>query len=304
MILKLATAWHQPVEIFIPSIAMDELTVEVVPASILKKDLACPSVVGDFNHFDLFDKVDMERNEDGLWTAEVETDQPIIHYKIKGFAQSQLIHGTDGILEADLDHPGITSSLEPDEDGIARILFDPGEDEEWHEAHFELVRSYPQSKRINYSYREGFAPESVVHIGRFFPDLAYSPLESETDSLHPADISSSLTILYFWSFKDPEFVEQIDVLESMNQRFSDRGIEIIPVALDKDRNRVERFHQHRHHSWRAGLDKITNPQIQVLGITNTPHTIFLGRNNRVLYHGESILEDDRLPDFVEDFYND
>jgi len=33
--------------------------------------------------------------------------------------------------------------------------YDRGEDEEWHEAHYELVRIFPESIRINYSYKKG-----------------------------------------------------------------------------------------------------------------------------------------------------
>ncbi|MGF1670209.1 MAG: hypothetical protein ACFCU6_07160, partial [Balneolaceae bacterium] len=126
-ILKVAAAWHRPVEIFIPSTALNELSVEVVPSSILKNDPVRPALIGDFNHFDPFNRVEMELNADGLWTAVIETEKPIIRYQITGFAQTHLIHGTDGKLEVDLDLQGIVSSLEPDEDGIARILFDPAQ---------------------------------------------------------------------------------------------------------------------------------------------------------------------------------
>ena len=223
-----------------------------------------------------------------------------VHYHYQGFCRPDPLLYPCKHINWNLNRSSAGESIR----SLLNFHYNRGEDEEWYEAHFELVRSYPQSKRINYFYREGFAPESVVHIGRYFPDLAYGPLEPEADSLRPADISSSLSILYFWSSDDPDFKEQFDILEKLKERFSDRGIEIIPVALDEDRNRVKRFHQHRHHSWKAGFENITNPQIQVLGITNTPHTIFLDGNNRVLYHGESILRDERLPDFVEDFYND
>lgn len=462
VILKIKAAWHHPVQIFIPSTSIDELSVKVIPPPVLKEASLNPAVIGDFNHFDPFDKVQMLMNEDGIWTAKIETDQPVIRYKITGFAHSQAIHGTYGKLVADPELSGIASALEPGADGIVTIVFDPekfptelwrtelqfssdtpdmhrgvaklfsamqeqvdrlalyqalgydvnelfedylnhigqikdtfdhsiveqahrlakarfsdqisldpqfidqllqdldphsqlwlfaprfvhdlfsnstkmesvskniwdiyrqhnykevqsealyslinfhydrGEDEEWHEAHFELVRSFPNSKRINYSYRQGYAPESVVHIGRYFPDLAFDPLIPQSDPILPAEISSSLMIFYFWSFDDPEFQEKFDLLELLNQQFSERGLVIIPIALDEDRSRVQRFHKLRNHPWRAGVERITNPQIQVLGITKTPHIIFLDGNNRVLYHGESILKDDRLPEYVKDFYN-
>jgi len=462
VILRIVAAGHQPVDIFLPSTALNELTVDVIPSPLLKKSSVRPSVIGDFNNFDPFNKVEFELNENGLWTAEIDTEMSEIRYKVTGYAYSLPIHGTMGSIEADLDLQGLVSVLETDIDGKVMIEFDPtlfsaaerraelrftsdppamfrgiakiytamqeqaqlaglhhdneelltelfdeylnhieqirdtfdqrhveqayrlakarfanelhlhvefidqllqdvesnselwllepgfvhalftksskmepvsksiwdiyrqhhyeeiqsealytlinfhynrGEDEEWHEAHFELVRSYPNSKRINYSYREGFAPESVVHIGRFFPPLAFAPLELQSDSLRPAENSTSLRILYFWSFDDPGFEQQFDALEILDQRFSDRGIDIIPIALNEDRPRVQRFHEHRNHHWNAGLEKFTNPQIQVLGITSTPQTLFIDEFNRVLYHGVSILEDERLPDYVEDFYN-
>lgn len=67
-------------------------------------------------------------------------------------------------------------------------------------------------------------------------------------------------------------------------------------------NGIQRFHNHFNHPWNAAYESLTSPQIQVLGITHTPHTIFLDESNRVLYHGESILEDERLQGFVDQYY--
>jgi len=75
------------------------------------------------------------------------------------------------------------------------------------------------------------------------------------------------------------------------------------TASGNQRNKILKFHERKGHNWQAGLERLTNPQIQVLGITGTPHTIFLDEINRVLYHGESILKDERFLDYVEDYYN-
>jgi len=126
-ILKVAAAWHQPVEAFIPSTTLDELSIEIVPATLFKNESFRPAVIGDFNHYDPFNKVEMEQNEDGLWIAKVKSEQLEIRYQITGFAHSQPIHGSDGKPKADMDLPGIVTTLEVEEEGMARVLFDPSQ---------------------------------------------------------------------------------------------------------------------------------------------------------------------------------
>jgi hypothetical protein len=458
--MAIEPAWHQPMELFIPSYTMDQLQAEITPGAAIMKQEIRPALVGDFNDFDPFRAVDMEKGVDGSWTASVETQLRNFAYKIVGFSINRTMHGSEGLPEIGNDKSKIISvaankgenimefKFNPDtfpdspqraeirfDDAVpvftrgtaslyaamaeqitfteryqqndealaesfteylehietirdkhdhrdvelahriaqARFLdimpqddrwvdrllndlessselwlfhpeivyelfthssrmeavsqdlwniyrqhrygaiqsealfsllhfhYDRGEDEEWYEAHFELVRSYPESKRINHSYREGFAPEAVVHIGRYFPDLAYAPLDESAESIRPADISSSLTIIYFWSPDDTGNREQFEILSKLYRQYSEDGLKVIPIALNGNPGRIRRFHDHFNHPWRGAFENLTSPQVQVLGITQTPHTIFLDESNRVLFHGESIL-DEQLPKYVEQFY--
>jgi thiol-disulfide isomerase/thioredoxin len=464
VVIEIIPAWHESLSMFIPSTSTDQIKIEVIPSPLIRKENLSPAIIGEFNLFDPFSKVDMELQDDGTWTGIIEYDQPTLKYQVSGFASNHYTHGSQGDLKADtvrseivsvitneqsneflisfepekydfgnrraeirfnedvplvirgisklsaimyeqsklienirndqqltgelfreylselehiknefdhrdvefayriakarfndffqkdsrwidqllndmdsnselwLIHPQLvhklftnSSRMEPVSRNIWNIYqrqaseaiqtealysllnfhYDRGEDEEWHEAHYELVRSFPESIRINYSYKKGFAPESVVHIDMYFPDLSYTPLYSDTGPIIPSSMNNSLTILYFWSFNDSNLDKQFEILEELYQSYNEVGLQIISISLDRDSNRdqLKRYHQYRNHNWITGFESITNPQIQVLGITDTPHTIFLENTNRVIYHGTSILEDEQLHDYVEDYYH-
>lgn len=125
VVLKISPAWHQPVEMFIPSYTMDQLSVEVIPAALHKKEEPRPSIIGDFDYFDSFSSVEMQINDNGLWVGTIETDQPKIRYQLSGFAHKGNNHGTMGDLQSDSSLSGIVSEMEHDGSGSVEIEFDP-----------------------------------------------------------------------------------------------------------------------------------------------------------------------------------
>jgi hypothetical protein len=174
---------------------------------------------------------------------------------------------------------------------LLKFHYDRGEDEEWYQAHYDLVRLYPGHMRINYSYNRGFAPEAVVHAGEYFPALEFEPLFDDESTLNPAQNNAPVTILYFWSVEDAASREHIPLLQKLHHRYGEMGLVIHTIAVDKNRDRVKRYHRQNHLPWKGGLEPISSSVIQVLGITKVPHTIILNNENRILVFEERFLGD-------------
>ncbi|MCC5906635.1 MAG: hypothetical protein JJU13_10530 [Balneolaceae bacterium] len=187
---------------------------------------------------------------------------------------------------------------------LLKFHYERGEDEEWYQAHYDLVRLYPDHKRINYSYNRGFAPQAVVHVGEYFPALEFSPLYEDEPKLIPAQNNAPLTILYFWSVNNTISREKVDLLENLYEEFAELGLTIYTIALDGNRERVQRFHEHRNLPWQGGFEQFSSSAIQVLGITEVPHTIILNNENRILVFDEEFLADEDVIESIDRYLNE
>ncbi|TVR14892.1 MAG: hypothetical protein EA391_11880 [Balneolaceae bacterium] len=186
---------------------------------------------------------------------------------------------------------------------LLKFHYQRGEDEEWYQAHFDLVREYPGHERINYSYNRGFAPDAVMHIDRYFPDFTYESLTDPGTNLSPVDPSAVLTIIYFWDIENLQSRNHIETLKSVYRSFSEAGADIFLIALNSERERVQRFKDQNEIEWNTAAANFHDPNIQVLGVTEVPHTILLDRQNRVLINNEPFLNDERIYNLVEEYFN-
>lgn len=461
VILRVHAAGYAPVYLFIPSYFEDELSVSVRPEALPLYDDPKPAVIGNFNRFDEFRAVEMER-EGEQWTARIETDLDTLRYLITGVSSLAIPDlsadrviaaddhtrrqaGTESVAIRDHDEPfhisfdpsswpsepeeatvrfdentpvrtaGIATVymemhrqtehirrlseqgadiseeqfkpfaqrldslvtrfdsdevrqaadialsrfadiMQPDEDWADAVLddiapgsdlwlmhqsavgdlfsystrmedvsqslwdiyrqnpsaviqaealynllkfhYERGEDEEWYQAHFDLVREYPGHPRIGYSYQRGYAPESVVHIGRYFPGLEYRTADG-SGPVRPAEIDGELVMIWFWDMNQPAGTQLMKDLAAVQDRFESEGLRIVTVALGDDSERVDRFHQHHGLNWTAAVEPLSASSVQVLGITSAPHLILLDRSNRVLFRLDEYLDHDDLKELAE-----
>lgn len=184
---------------------------------------------------------------------------------------------------------------------LLRFHYERGEDEEWYQAHFDLVREYPGHPRINYSYKRGYAPEAVVHMGRYFPDLEFSPLYEGEPVILPSRNEAPLTILYFWSIDHEASRNTIAKLQELYKAYPDTGLEVYTIAIGDYRSRVQRFHEMHQLPWQSGFEQFSSPVIQSMGITEVPYTIILNRENRVLILDNELFTDSDVIESIEIF---
>lgn len=452
--IRVHTAWHRPLTLFIPPYHSDHFSVTVTPEPLYAAENPQPKVIGTFNQYDPFSAVLMELNSDGLWEAEITAESDTIRYLVDDFTHAFQIHGTDGEIRTSDHHvsnqQGLESKLMRDNSGpfhitldpnafqdrgtghtlsfgeevpvraagvaaiyaemrrqlnseenrfeaysarldsiaqqydhddvelaaeIARVPFisqlgldedwaeallnrtapgsdlwllhreaigelfshstrsepvsqniwdiyrqhpedairgealfnllkfhyDRGEDEEWYQAHFDLVRLFPDHPRINESYGRGYAPESVVFLGEVFPDLGFERADGKGD-IFPAQVDAELKLIWFWTFSDPDLDQHMRQLLEITEAFNPDEITVIPVALDEDRDRVLRFAEWLGAGWPFADESFASPVVQVSGITETPHILLLNRENRVIRSDPSIFEEEDIKERIERYF--
>jgi len=141
----------------------------------------------------------------------------------------------------------------------------------------------------------------VVFVGRYFPDLSFRSADRTTENT-PAEYEANLSILFFWSPDDEQSLDQITRLKSLHNRFAGRGLTVTAIALYPDAERIERFHSHHNLPWKTAAETLRSPAVQVIGITSVPHTIVLDSANRVLVNNDAFLNDDRIEEMVEEYF--
>jgi thiol-disulfide isomerase/thioredoxin len=81
-------------------------------------------IIGDFNEFKFGDAQQMDRQPDGTYVAEFETNAPVFMYQLLGFAGGHSVNGTQSV-DFVYDGGGDYRSVITPENGVARIVFDP-----------------------------------------------------------------------------------------------------------------------------------------------------------------------------------
>ncbi len=82
------------------------------------------------------------------------------------------------------------------------------------------------------------------------------------------------------------------------------GLAVHTIALDENRERVQRFHQHRNIPRQAGLEQFSGSVIQMLGITEVPHTIILNNENRILVYDKDFFADEGVIESIGIYLQD
>lgn len=110
---------------------IESVRIDVSLGSPVLLDELNPIVIGDFNDFDSRSGISMEMQENGIWTATMESERDTIHYVINQFAMSS-ISGTDGNYVVRKTARGFETSImnqkiKSGEDSAFVIHFDPSE---------------------------------------------------------------------------------------------------------------------------------------------------------------------------------
>lgn len=173
---------------------------------------------------------------------------------------------------------------------LLKFHYDRNEDEEWYQAHFDLVREYPAHMRINHSYQRGYAPQSVVFVGEYFPGIPFRSAANPEEQFRPTAKEADLHFLFFWEPDRPESMAQFENLVALEDYFSEYRTEITTISLSDDSAKVNRIHKHYGTDWNAAIESFSSPTVQVSGITEAPHLIVLDSDHRIIVNSGKFLD--------------
>ncbi|CAN5225857.1 hypothetical protein BH23BAC3_BH23BAC3_28290 [soil metagenome] len=127
-ILKFSAPGYLPKYSFLNP-EFDSIELEVRLRSPRLKNNVNPFIIGDFNEFDTRSGIKLEKNENRLWTTEIETEKDTIHYLVGGYSLFSL-PGTDGefIINEDtptFDRTYFTKLTKSSDETAFKIEFDP-----------------------------------------------------------------------------------------------------------------------------------------------------------------------------------
>jgi cytochrome c biogenesis protein CcmG/thiol:disulfide interchange protein DsbE len=120
---------------------------------------------------------------------------------------------------------------------------------------------------------------SVVQIGDEAPE--FSLMAENGQPIQLKDFRGKFVILNFWATWCPPCVEEMPSLERFNDQFSRRGVVVLGVSVDEDRNAYQQFLR------KAGVQFLTvrDPERKVSRLYGTfkyPETYFINREGKVV----------------------
>lgn len=203
---------------------------------------------------------------------------------------------------------GTTDSTEPLEQAIAQSL---GEhrDDDIRLAHamqaaqmLEFAGSLPEAKQVYQQigsiYQEGVEASraenvkrsidlAVRRIERVGQPMALEGVELNGQAYDPAQYQGKDLLVLFWTTWYEGLPGDIEVIRDAVRPYLDRGLEVVTVNLDDDRNGLERYLRSNPMPWPVlvnpdpTLPGFANPNAERCGLEAVPFTMLIGRDGNV-----------------------
>ncbi|MBI3316537.1 MAG: TlpA family protein disulfide reductase [Candidatus Omnitrophica bacterium] len=117
------------------------------------------------------------------------------------------------------------------------------------------------------------------------PDFELFTAGERTQPLGLSKINAdSQVLLAFWASWCPACVDEIPILNTWNEKFSDRGLKIIGVNVGEPRKDVEKFIKNHKILYPVVLDE-AGEVADRYGIVGLPVTVLLAKGGEILYYG-------------------
>jgi len=144
-------------------------------------------------------------------------------------------------------------------------------------------------------FRDAGGP--AVEVGEQAPEFGLA--SDDGRSVHLKDFRGQLVVLNFWATWCPPCVEEMPSLNRFHQRFAGRGVVVLGVSVDEDRQAYQEFLQ------KTGVKflNLRDPDRKVSRLYGTfkyPETYLIDRQGRVVQKviGQTDWTDQRMLDFV------
>ena len=161
------------------------------------------------------------------------------------------------------------------------------------------------SKEIsNNSYKDAFQKKrekiKSLPIGSEAPNIYLPSPNGENISL--VSLRGKYVLVEFWASWCKPCRQQTPILQKIYQKYNTKGLEILSVSIDKNKESWIKAIQEDNIVWKNVLDT-KNPiqqAVQIYDITFIPYWIFLDKNGRII---EKKTEEKKIEIIMEVFFN-
>jgi thiol-disulfide isomerase/thioredoxin len=125
---------------------------------------------------------------------------------------------------------------------------------------------------------QGLRPEPARQMGKPMPAL-------EVDYLTPRpELSGRVVLVEFWATWCGPCIANIPHLNELQAKFRDRGLVVVGISSEADRDGVEKFWQNGTMHYAVAIQSSGDLQNQ-LGVRGIPHSFLVSRTGQIIWEG-------------------
>lgn len=164
------------------------------------------------------------------------------------------------------------------------------ETEESLQAKYDLLGTNAKNSVPGKQIAAALAQYGKLAVGKPAPDFTAQKLNGDTFSLY--DVPAKIKLLVFWVSWDAASRQLNPELIALYQQFRPKGLDIVSISLDENRNDWERAVSVDGLFWTNGSDlKGSNSELAKLYmVTSVPYTVLIDKENTIVAKG--LLGDD------------
>lgn len=127
-------------------------------------------------------------------------------------------------------------------------------------------------------------------VGTSAPDFELPALNSGQEKVRLSDVNRDHPVLLvFWTTWCPNCNAEIPDLKRINEDFAAKGLKVLTVDVEEDRNQVEAFVAEKKIRYPVLLDT-DGKTANLYGLSGIPVTLFLEKGGEILYYGFQLPE--------------
>jgi hypothetical protein len=134
-------------------------------------------------------------------------------------------------------------------------------------------------------------PSEGLEPGNRFPD--FNDYDVELKPVSPAAFRGNLVLIEYWALSSAPSMRDLAITRAIYEKYHSRGLEIIGINLDSDKEVLRRYLLFRPIPWAQYCDGMAEDSKLVTRyqVTRIPETFLLDRNGVILargFHGDAL----------------
>ncbi len=186
--------------------------------------------------------------------------------------------------------PAFMDGLYVDLDGDGRFTLDPMSEGfgpfsvpfQMGSRQYEVLALDPEGRALTLRELAAVPPAEPAVVGRPAPPFSYRDLNGREVRL--GDYRGRFVLVYFWAAWCGNCAEDAPAMARLYRRFQPRGLEILAVSYDTDRESMEEFREKHGHSWPTsftGRMFFEDPVGRLYGANKLAHGYLVDREGRL-----------------------